>query len=239
MQLIVQKLHVRSRHVRHARAVRRRRDLPRSCRRTSTTASSRRARPSARASPTVPARSNVFHRLVDGRPPTTTSIARESRARGRRHPSTRPCARAVARAVVERANAGRRLTRCFRGRVSPRRARRHDERRARVERERNIGGMDQGDPVVGARARARAGVRARAAWREDDDALGVYGGDDATNASLGEARWGVRTAGRVRERSCRCVNVDRARGRSVGGRERDARARPPHSRLNRRRFARD
>ena len=55
---------------------------------------------------------------------------------------------------------------------------------ARVERERNIVGWIRVTPSsVTERARASGRPCARAAWREDDDALGVYGGDDATNAS--------------------------------------------------------
>lgn len=55
---------------------------------------------------------------------------------------------------------------------------------ARVERERNIVGWIRVTPSsVPERARASGRPCARAAWREDDDALGVYGGDDGTNAS--------------------------------------------------------
>ena len=55
---------------------------------------------------------------------------------------------------------------------------------ARVKRERNSVGWIRVTPSsVNERARASGRPCARAAWREDDDALGVYGGDDATNAS--------------------------------------------------------
>ena len=110
---------------------------------------------------------------------------------------------------------------------------------ARVERERNIVGWIRVTPSsVTERARASGRRCARAAWREDDDALGVYGGDDGTNASGRGAGKGCERRGCVRERSYRCVDVDRARGRSVGGRERRIHA-CMHSRLNRRLFARD
>ena len=62
---------------------------------------------------------------------------------------------------------------------------------ARVERERNIVGWIRVTPSsVTERARAIGRRCARAAWREDDDALGVYGGDDATSASGRGARGG-------------------------------------------------
>ena len=84
---IVQKLHVRSRHVRHARAVRRRRRLPRVVERPRPPRRGANARRRARHPPFPRARtfsivsSTTVHRRR--RP------SRESRARGRRHPSTR------------------------------------------------------------------------------------------------------------------------------------------------------
>jgi len=60
---------------------------------------------------------------------------------------------------------------------------------ARVERERNIVGWIRVTPTsVTGRARANGGRCARAAWREDDDSLCIYGGRDGTSASGGGAR---------------------------------------------------